>query len=141
MTTPLLMLAMMLAPALLVLARATATGQPGDTRAAAAIGLGILFAFTASGHWIQKDATMQMLPPWVPARGLLVHLTGLLEIAIALGFFVPAWRKPGRVQSDPGSPEGAQPPLRAAANYIGRNRCAKARLTFRGLCSPRTHRL
>jgi uncharacterized membrane protein len=92
MITPLLMLAMMVAPALFMRARAAVSGQPADLRGAAAIGLGILFAFTASGHFVQTDAMSQMLPPWVPGRVPLVVLTGLLEVVIALGFFVPTWR-------------------------------------------------
>jgi uncharacterized membrane protein len=35
----------------------------------------------------------QMLPPWVPERTLLVYLTGILELAIAVGFFVPRARR------------------------------------------------
>jgi uncharacterized membrane protein len=34
-----------------------------------------------------------MLPPWVPARVPLVHLTGVLEWALALGFFIPETRR------------------------------------------------
>ena len=35
---------------------------------------------------------VQMLPPFVPARVPLIYATGLLEWAIALGFFVPRFR-------------------------------------------------
>src|SRR5262245_44777636 len=58
-----------------------------------AIGLGLLFVFTGSGHFLQTELMVQMLPPWVPARLMLVHLTGVLEFAIALGFFIPATRR------------------------------------------------
>lgn len=63
------------------------------TDAAAAIGLGLLFLFTASGHFLQTEAMAQMLPPWVPARETLVYLTGVLEFAIALAFFIPETRR------------------------------------------------
>jgi uncharacterized membrane protein len=36
---------------------------------------------------------VQMLPPWVPAREALIYLTGVMEIAVAIGFFVPRWRR------------------------------------------------
>jgi len=93
MTTPLLMLVLMLAPYLIVRLRSSATGRTMDARPAAAVGLGLLFAFTASGHFVQTETMAQMLPPWVPGRVLLVYLTGILEIAIALGFVVPAYRR------------------------------------------------
>jgi uncharacterized membrane protein len=63
-----------------------------DLRPAAAAGLGLLFLFTASGHYLQAGPMVQMLPPWVPARELLVFATGVLEIAIALALFFPRSR-------------------------------------------------
>ena len=82
MTTPLIMLALMVAPWLL-----------RRTHAAGAIGLGLLFFFTGVGHFVQTEAMAQMLPPWVPARVPLVHLTGVLEWAIAVGFILPETRR------------------------------------------------
>jgi uncharacterized membrane protein len=64
-----------------------------DSRAAAAYGLSLLFVFTGLGHFLQTEAMAQMLPPWVPARVPLVHLTGVLEWALALGFFIPETRR------------------------------------------------
>ena len=87
------MLALMMTPALLVRIWAATTGRPTNVRPAAAVGLALLFSFTASGHFIQTDAMALMLPAWVPARVALVYLTGLLEIAIAVAFFVPRYRK------------------------------------------------
>jgi uncharacterized membrane protein len=82
MITPLVMLALMVSPWLAL-----------RSRAAAAIGLGILFVFTGVGHFIQTEAMAQMLPGFVPFRVPLVYLTGVLEFAIAAGFFVPATRR------------------------------------------------
>jgi len=93
MITPLFMLALMIAPALFVRLLSVATGKARDTRAAAAMGLALLFAFTASGHFVQTEAMALMLPPWVPARVPMVYLTGFLEIAIAMGFWLPAYRR------------------------------------------------
>ena len=72
----------------------------GDRRreslpAVAAASTGLLFLFTASGHFIQTGPMVQMLPSWVPARELLVYATGVLEIAIALALFIPRWRRAG----------------------------------------------
>lgn len=82
MTTPLLMLALMIGPYLV-----------SRSRSAAAIGVGLLFVFTGSGHFLQTEAMAQMLPPWVPARLTLVYLTGVLELVIALGLFIPTTRR------------------------------------------------
>lgn len=64
-----------------------------DPSGAAAIGLGLLFAFTAVGHFIRTEPMAQMLPGWVPGRVALVYATGILEFAIAIGFLVPHSRR------------------------------------------------
>ncbi|WP_431111855.1 DoxX family protein [Variovorax paradoxus] len=62
-------------------------GPSQDLRSAAAAGLGLVFLFTASGHFLQTEPMAQMLPSWVPERTALVYLTGVLEIAIAVSLF------------------------------------------------------
>ena len=93
MTTPIIMLVLMTAPYLLARAFSAVTHRDVDVRGAAAIGAGILFIFTGAGHFIQTEPMTQMLPPWVPERTLLVYLTGVLELAIAVGFLVPRTRR------------------------------------------------
>jgi uncharacterized membrane protein len=93
MTTPIIMLALMLTPWLIAVALNAVAGLKFDGRNAAAIGLGILFIFTGIGHFVQAQPMVQMLPPWVPERLLLVHASGILEFAIALGFFIPRLRR------------------------------------------------
>jgi uncharacterized membrane protein len=86
MLTPVLMILIMVLPYLGY--RLVLRGRPPqDLRPAAAAGLGLLFFFTASGHFIQTEPMAQMLPSWVPAREALVYLTGVLEIAIAMALF------------------------------------------------------
>ena len=93
MTTPLILVLLLTAPVLMASIASRVTAQQFDTRAAAAVGLVLLFGFTSVGHFVQTDAMLQMLPSWVPQRELLVHLTGELEILIAVGFIVPATRR------------------------------------------------
>jgi uncharacterized membrane protein len=93
MTTPIIMLIVLTAPYVVARVVSAAGGRPLDARAAGAIGLGLLFVFTASGHFIQTGAMAQMLPPWVPQRVALVYLTGVLELAVAIGFFLPDYRR------------------------------------------------
>jgi len=93
MTTPIIILVLMMAPYVAVRLLAAFTHRNLDARAAAAIGLGILFMFTASAHFVQTQPMAQMLPPWVPGRTIWVYVTGLLEFAIAAGFFVARTRR------------------------------------------------
>ena len=93
MTTPIIMLVLMTVPYLLVRAFSAVARREVDARGAAAIGAGILFIFTGVGHFLQTEPMAQMLPPWVPGRTLLVYLTGILELAIAVGFLVPRARR------------------------------------------------
>jgi uncharacterized membrane protein len=93
MATPIIMLVLMMAPYLVVRLLSAVTRQDFDVRSAAAIGLGILFIFTGIGHFIEAESMAQMLPPWVHGRTLLVYLTGVLELAIAVGFLVPQSRR------------------------------------------------
>lgn len=90
MITPLLMLLILSTP--LLLARALRRSPLASPEAPAAWGLGLLFLFAASGHFVQTGPMVQMLPPWVPAREALVYATGVLEIAIGLALFTRRWR-------------------------------------------------
>jgi uncharacterized membrane protein len=83
MTTPIIMLALMLGPWVAL-----------RTQAAGVIGLSLLFLFTGAGHFLQTEPMSQMLPPWVPAPVALVYLTGVLELAIAIGLLLPETRRP-----------------------------------------------
>jgi uncharacterized membrane protein len=93
MTTPLILLVLMTAPYLIVSAYASAMKQQIDGRNAAVLGAGLLFVFTGVGHFVETDSMALMLPPWVQYRASLVYATGLLEFAIAIGFFVPMTRR------------------------------------------------
>lgn len=88
MTTPLLMIAILLTP-WLASRLWPRLGKRWPPERAAVHALALLFLFTASGHFMMADAMVQMLPPWVPARLPLVWATGVLEIAIAIGLLVP----------------------------------------------------
>lgn len=93
MTTPIIMLVLMTAPYGVMRLWAAEMHRTVDFRGAAAVGLGILFVFTGVGHFIQTAPMSEMLPPWVPGRVPLVYLTGILEFAIAAGFFLPKTRR------------------------------------------------
>ena len=86
MLTPVLMFLILVSP--YVGARAVLRGsRERDLRPVATAGVGLLFLFTASGHFLQTGPMVQMLPSWVPGREFLVYATGVLEIAIAIAMF------------------------------------------------------
>jgi uncharacterized membrane protein len=45
-------------------------------------------------HFLRMSSTADIIPPIFPARNFLVVFTGVLEIAGAVGLFVPRWRRP-----------------------------------------------
>ena len=58
------------------------------------IGIFLVFAFTALGHFIKTSEMTQMLPPWVPMRAQLIYLTGILELLAGIAILVPSLSRP-----------------------------------------------
>jgi len=92
MTTPLLMLAILTAP-LLIVWSLRLRGLGVDPGIGGIVGLVLLFLFTASGHFATPQPMAEMLPSFMPWRMPLIYLTGVLEIALALGIALPATRR------------------------------------------------
>lgn len=61
--------------------------------ASARVGLSLFFAFTAVGHFIRTEEMAAMLPPSVPYRVPLIHVTGVLELLGAIGVWIPRLMK------------------------------------------------
>lgn len=59
------------------------------------IGLAVMFALTASAHFLQprRDALIAMVPPRLPNPAALITVTGFLELAGAIGLLIP-WAAP-----------------------------------------------
>ena len=56
------------------------------------LALAVMFVFTSLSHFAStRDALVQMVPDVFPVSGLLVTLTGLAEIAGAIGLLLPAF--------------------------------------------------
>jgi len=61
-----------------------------DSRTSLRAALACMFLLTASAHWGKRRPDLiRMVPPGLPA-GLIVTLTGVLEIAGAIGLLMPA---------------------------------------------------
>jgi uncharacterized membrane protein len=61
--------------------------------AAIAVGLAVMFTMTGLAHFVGLRADLiAIVPPWLPAPGVLVTVTGVLELFGAVGLLVPATR-------------------------------------------------
>ena len=56
------------------------------------LGMSVMLLFTALGHFKFADGMAMMVPDFMPLKRQLVLLTGLLEIAAAIGLLIPAYR-------------------------------------------------
>jgi uncharacterized membrane protein len=54
------------------------------------IGVALVFAFTATGHFIKTSEMTQMLPPSVPMRVPLIYLTGVFELLAGIAILIPS---------------------------------------------------
>lgn len=59
------------------------------------LGLAAMFLLTASAHFLQprRNALIAIVPPRLPNPALLITVTGVLEVAGAIGVLVPATSK------------------------------------------------
>lgn len=78
-----------------VLAVATAVaalllGGRSDRRSTARIGLGVALAVAGFTHFLNPTPFEQHLPPWMPAIGLVVVLSGVAEVALGIAL-VAQW--------------------------------------------------
>lgn len=89
MTTPMIILCLLLVP---LLASCLMRGARG-ARFGGTLGIALAFAFFGVGHFVQTEAMVQMLPPFIPFATPLVLATGLLELAISLGLLHPSTRR------------------------------------------------
>jgi uncharacterized membrane protein len=61
-------------------------------------GLGAMFLLTASAHWGKRRVDLiRMVPPVFPRPDLSVTLTGICEIAGAIGLFIPRTARPSAI--------------------------------------------
>ncbi|PJR04200.1 DoxX family protein [Avrilella dinanensis] len=56
------------------------------------IAMSAMLAFTAIGHFAFTKGMAMMLPDFIPFKSETVYLTGIIEIAAAIGLFIPNFR-------------------------------------------------
>ena len=78
----------------ILLSRALGAGgllPVGSWAVATRVGLAVMLLFTASAHFTKMKADLaRMVPPALPRPELLVAVTGVLEIAGAVGLLIPS---------------------------------------------------
>ncbi len=67
--------------------------RPYQIRTAGCIAFTALFLFTGISHFALAEGMVQMLPEWIPGRYPIIYLTGIIEIALGLGFLWPSVRR------------------------------------------------
>jgi uncharacterized membrane protein len=80
-------------PAIVVAAVQALRGRTRDLKPAGRLGVTLFLLTTSSAHFMRPEQMASMLPEWVPQRVALIHVTGLLEIALALGLWISAWTR------------------------------------------------
>jgi uncharacterized membrane protein len=58
------------------------------------IGVSLVFAFTAVGHFIKTSEMTQMLPPSIPMRVPLIYVTGIFEFLAAVAILITPMARP-----------------------------------------------
>lgn len=59
--------------------------------------LGAFFILAGTMHFIVPGFYLAMMPPWLPAHGALVAVSGVAEILGGVGVLAPRWRRPAAI--------------------------------------------
>lgn len=74
----------------LVLGVRYAGGYPYDPRLAGRFAMCAMLVFTSIAHFAFNRGMAMMLPPSVPARKLIVYITGVMEVVLGICLLVPS---------------------------------------------------
>lgn len=62
-------------------------------RLVALILLGFFFMVAGANHFVHPSVYVRIVPPWLPARALLVQISGVCEILGGVGVLIPQTRR------------------------------------------------
>lgn len=63
-----------------------------DLALAGVIAMSVMLVFTSIGHFVYTKGMLMMIPRFIPFRKELVYLTGIIEVAAAVGLLIPRLR-------------------------------------------------
>ncbi len=64
-----------------------------DYTLAGVIAMAVMLVFTSIGHFVFTKGMLMMIPRFIPFRKELVYITGIIEIAAAVGLLIPRFRE------------------------------------------------
>jgi len=65
----------------------------GDPKVGVRILLALAFITAGVLHFLKPEPYLAIMPPWLPAHGLLVQLSGVAELAGGIGLLLVRWRR------------------------------------------------
>ena len=57
------------------------------------VAMAAMLIFTAMGHFVYWKGMTMMIPGFVPAKKMIVYLSGFMEIIFAIGLMIPSTRR------------------------------------------------
>ncbi|MGM0580881.1 MAG: DoxX family protein [Bacteroidota bacterium] len=57
------------------------------------IAMAVMLVFTAAGHFAFPKGMSMMLPDFIPYKLAIIYMTGIIEIAAAIGVLIPSLRE------------------------------------------------
>ncbi len=60
-----------------------------DVAFAGRIAMAVMLVFTGIAHFTMSQGMTMMLPPFIPYKKAMVYLTGIIELAAAIGLLLP----------------------------------------------------
>lgn len=93
MTTPVIILALLISPYAVFKLVSVIARQPAIARLGGVLGLSLAFAFFGIGHFALSEPMSQMLPPWAPFKIPLIYASGVWEFTLAAALLVPTARR------------------------------------------------
>lgn len=63
------------------------------SRFAGVIGLSLMFVVAGCGHFFMTGKMKELIPPFIPYSGLIIILTGIVELIVAAGLLLGSYRK------------------------------------------------
>lgn len=92
MITPMIILAILIAPLLIESIRAWVQQRCIRLDSSILYGLVMAFGFFVLGHFVKTEGMIAMLPNWVPFKTAVIYITGIWEILLAVGMLSKTYR-------------------------------------------------
>lgn len=55
------------------------------------VAMGLLYFISGLAHWFFPKIYLEIMPPWIPKKKAMIWWSGLAEVGLGIGIFLPAW--------------------------------------------------